>query len=273
MLESLLTRTAINDSGCGPAPSGVRSLWLFSLTILPYGAGANFVQTTVPLLLSKAGIPVHTIATISAIARCPLFLSFLWAPLVDLGWKRRNVVVLSGLCTAAALCLATIVLPLRNLVLFTALATLAMALCRFSSAATGGLMATLVPVEHRGRAGAWYMVGTLAGGALSAGTTMWFAEKFGTAAAAFALAAFAAAPSLAALAIAEPESTRVGLLTAARRVHADIMGAFRSRRMLIAMLLLIAPVGPGAAANLFSAIQYTWLNNLGTPSSKRPAGT
>ena len=116
-------------------------LWLFGLTILPYGVGANFVQTTAPFLLSKAGVPVHTIATISAIAWCPLFLSFLWAPLVDLGWKRRNAVVLSGFSTAAALCLATLVLPSHHLVWFTALTTLAVALGTFSSAATGGLMA------------------------------------------------------------------------------------------------------------------------------------
>jgi MFS family permease len=234
--------------------SSVPSLWLFGLTILPYGAGVTFVQTTAPFLLSKAGLPVHAIATVGAIAWCPLFLSFLWAPLVDIGWKRRNVVVLSGFCTAGALCLATFVLPSRNVVAFTALATLAVALCTFSSAATGGLMATLVPVEQRGRAGGWYMAGTLAGGAFSSGITMWCAEKFGIAAAAFGLAAFAAAPSLAALAIAEPASTRVGLLPAARRVHADIVGAFRSPRMLLAMLVLIAPVGTGAAANLFSAI-------------------
>jgi PAT family beta-lactamase induction signal transducer AmpG len=236
------------------AKSGVPSLWLVGLTNLPYGIGVNFVQTTAPFLLSRAGVPVHTIATISAIAWCPLFLSFLWAPIVDLGWKRRHAMVLSGFCTAAALCLATFVLSPRNVVLFTALATLAITLCTFSSAATGALMATLVPVDRRGRAGRWYMVGTMVGGALSAGITMWCAGKFGTAAAALVLAALAAGPSLAALTIAEPESPRVGLVPAARRVHADIAGAFRSRRMLIAMVLLISPVGPGAAANLFSAI-------------------
>lgn len=161
--------------------TSVRALWLFGLTILPYGAGTNFIQTTAPFLLNKAGIPVHNIASISAICRCPFFLSFLWAPLVDLGWKRRNVIVLSGICAAAALNLATLVLPSRNLVAFTALATLTVALSTFSSAATGGLMATLVQVEHRGRAGGWFQVGIMAGGALSAGITMWSAGKFGIA--------------------------------------------------------------------------------------------
>jgi hypothetical protein len=57
-----------------PRNPAIRSLWLFGLTILPYGVGANFIQTTAPFLLSKAGIPVHTIATISAIA--PLATSY-----------------------------------------------------------------------------------------------------------------------------------------------------------------------------------------------------
>ena len=91
-------------------------------------------------------------------------------------------------------------------------------------------MATLGPAQLRGRAGGWYMVGNMSGGTFSAGIAMWCAERFGTTAAAFALARFAAGPCLAALTIAEPESPRVGLLPAMRRVHADILGAFQSRR-------------------------------------------
>lgn len=230
------------------------SLWLFGLTILPYAATGSFVQVTAPFLLSRAGVPVHTIATICAVVWCPFFLSFLWAPLVDLGWKRRNVIVLSGFCTAAALCVAISILPSHRLVIFTALTTLVIVLGTFSSAATGGLMATLAPVEHRGRAGGWLQLGVLAGGTLIAGITMSCAEKFGVAVAAFVLAAFAALPSLTALAVAEPESARTALLPALRCVNSDIFGAFKSRRMLIAMLLLIAPTGPGAAAALFPAV-------------------
>lgn len=83
---------------------------------------------------------------------------------------------------------------------------------------------------------------------------MWCAEKFGNAAPAMVMVFFAAVPSLAVLAIAEPQSTHVELLPAVRRVYADVRGAFRSRRVLIAMLLLVSPVGPGSAANLFPAI-------------------
>src|SRR5262249_23939496 len=41
---------------------------------------------------------------------------------------------------------------------------------------------------------------------------------------------------------------------AVRAVHAEVLGAFRSRRTLLGMLCLAAPVGPAAAVNLFSAI-------------------
>src|SRR5262249_54485902 len=142
----------------------------------------------------------------------------------------------------------------RNLVAFTVLMTLSVALCTCNSAATGGLMATLVRAEERGRAGGFYMVGTLAGAALSAGITMWCAEKFGMVSAAFLLAGLVATPVLAALSISEPQSARVGLRQAASQVHADIMKAFHSRRWLVAMLCLAAPTGPAAASNLLSAI-------------------
>jgi MFS family permease len=89
---------------------------------------------------------------------------------------------------------------------------------------------------------------------MGAGITMWCAERFGTATAAFVLAALVSVPSLAALAIAEPASTRVALLPALSRVTADIINSFQSRRKLLAMLAFVLPVGPGAAAMLFSAI-------------------
>jgi hypothetical protein len=86
------------------------------------------------------------------------------------------VVVLSGLCTAAALGLATIVLASRGPVVFTVLATLAVALSTFNCAAAGGLMATLVRAEERGRAGGGSLltaVGCLAGGAIADRMDRW----------------------------------------------------------------------------------------------------
>src|SRR5205085_9006338 len=171
----------------------------------------GFISTTMPFLLSKGGVPVHQIANCGAITWSPFFLSFLWAPLVDLGWKRRTIVALSGLTTAALLASAATLLGPRNLVAFTALASLATASSTFTCAATGSLMATLVPEPQRGGAGGWYMVGTLAGAALTSGITMSVYERFGTASAALVLAGLAGLPSLGSLVLRESELVTVGV--------------------------------------------------------------
>ena len=71
-----------------PAP------WLFSLLILPLGivvVGFNF--TAFPLLLAQAGVPVDRIASISSIINLPGVIGFLFAPVVDIKFRRRTTVV------------------------------------------------------------------------------------------------------------------------------------------------------------------------------------
>ncbi len=50
---------------------------------------AGFVVTALPFLLSKAGVSVDRIATVSAVALSPTFWAFLLTPIVDVGFSRR----------------------------------------------------------------------------------------------------------------------------------------------------------------------------------------
>jgi hypothetical protein len=83
-----------------PAP------WLFSLLILPLGVvvvGFNF--TAFPLLLAQAGVPVDRIASISSIINLPGVIGFLFAPIVDIKFRRRTWLVLASFGTALSACL------------------------------------------------------------------------------------------------------------------------------------------------------------------------
>jgi len=82
------------------------ALWLFSLLILPLGivvVGFNF--TAFPLLLAQAGVPVDQIANVGSIINLPGVLGFLFAPVVDIKFRRRTWLVLATFGTALSVCL------------------------------------------------------------------------------------------------------------------------------------------------------------------------
>ena len=90
------------------------SPWLFSLLILPLGivvVGFNF--TAFPLLLAQAGVPVDRIASISSIINLPGVIGFLFAPVVDIKFRRRTWLVLASFGTALSACLYFPLMVLR----------------------------------------------------------------------------------------------------------------------------------------------------------------
>src|SRR5450755_4640886 len=233
------------------APERVPAPWLFGIAILPYGVYGGFLITALPYLLRKAGLPVDRIAAISALALAPSIWNFLWARVVDIGLRRRTWHILASASSAAFLAAAMLQPLPAGVDLFTALLAAGMALNMLVGSATGGLMATTIPDNLRGRAGGWYQAGNLGGGALGAGVTLWLAPHLSTSALATAVAAMVFLPSLAVLAIEEP---RVHGVTARESVSAMLreLGAMlRSRRGLIGFAIFMSPMGAAAAMNLF----------------------
>jgi PAT family beta-lactamase induction signal transducer AmpG len=236
------------------APERVPAPWLFGIAILPYGVYGGFLITALPYLLRKVGLPVDRIAAISALALAPAVWNFLWAPLVDLGLRRRTWHILASTSSAAVLGVAMLQ-PLPSAVdLFTVLLVAGMALNSLVGSATGGLMAATIPDSARGRAGGWYQVGNLGGGALGAGLTLWFAPHLSTAALAAAVAAMVFVPSLAVLAIAEPVTHSVAAKESAGAVVRELGAMVRSRRGLTGFAIFLSPMGAAAAMNLFSGV-------------------
>lgn len=88
------------------APRQWPTPWLFSLLALPLGfvvVGFNF--TALPLLLAQAGVPVDRIASISAIINLPGVVGFLFAPIVDIKFRRRTWLAIATFGTALSACL------------------------------------------------------------------------------------------------------------------------------------------------------------------------
>lgn len=227
--------------------------WRFALASAPYGSFNGLVAVGLPYVLRQRGIGIERIAIIEALVQAPSIWFFLWGPVVDLGLRRRAWIVLlsvaSALCGAAALGLAD-----GSVRLLTALFVLASVFAQPVSSAIGGLVATVVPNEHRGRTAGWTQAGIFVAGVITGAVTVWSSGRVSAGVAALIIALLIFAPSLAALTIDEPKPEIDSLARHFRTMLDDVRASLARRDVWIGLLFFLSPIGAGALMNLFSAI-------------------
>lgn len=141
-------------------------VWLLGMGFLPLGAFGALMLITVPALLAAEHVPEPHIASVTAIALLPGFVSFVLAPLLDWRFSRRIYAilfaVLAGLCAFGALLLVRRIAWLTTLLF---VGDFAASLC---VAAVGGWFGSLTHGKQAGSLGAWFTVSNLAGGGVVA---------------------------------------------------------------------------------------------------------
>ena len=237
-----------------PVAQRVAPTWLYGLTTLPFGVAAGFTGIAMPFLLRKAGVALEDIANISALCLVPSSYQFLWAPIIDLGPRRKHWLVAMAALGAACFFVA-LLLPLpRSLAAFITMSVLGAALTGLTGSCNGGLMATTLPDSVRGSAGGWSNAGNLGGAALGAGVTMWLGARASPQVVGAATAAMIFLPSLAVLAIHEPPRARAPLAHVFSSMWTSVWSTLRSRAGITGVIICASPVGTAAAINLFSAM-------------------
>jgi MFS family permease len=222
---------------------------------MPYGVVGSFASTVMPYVTSKAGVQIDAIGWYGALLQLPTILLFLYAPLVDIGPRRKHWLVL--VAVLGALCLvASCVMPLpAHTTAFLAFATAAQIISGLVGSCNGGLMAAALHDDVRGKASGWYQMGNLSGGGLSATIAIWMAGHqielwiTGTT-----LAAMMVLPSLAALWIDEPPRPRLPARVAFRQTLRDVRRVLFSRFGLTGIALCASPVGTSALTYYFSGM-------------------
>jgi MFS transporter, PAT family, beta-lactamase induction signal transducer AmpG len=141
-------------------------VWLLGLCNFPLGAYFAVMLLTVPQMLAAAGVPEPKIASVTAIGLIPSFCSFFLSPILDWRFTRRTYAVVLAFLTASALVAA--LTELRELTLLTAFMFVGTATVNLYQAALGGWLGSVVFPEEKGRLGAWFTVGNVAGGGLTA---------------------------------------------------------------------------------------------------------
>ncbi|HEV3343703.1 MAG TPA: MFS transporter [Pirellulales bacterium] len=228
--------------------------WIFGLTNLPFGVAGTYAGVAMPYLLRAAGVSVETITALAALAFVPAAYQLFWAPILDLGIRRRTWLVLCA--TSGSLCLgATLLVEIpAQLMAYEILLVAGQALVGLVASCNGALVATTVDPRLLGRAAGWVNAANLGAAVLGGGLVLTLANRVSAPAAAVALVLAISLPSLAALWIGEPPPQRDKLARHVARTARDVWTAVRSRRGWTGLVFCISPVGTAALTNLFSAL-------------------
>lgn len=230
--------------------------WLFGLSGMPYGVVGAFGGTVMPYLTRKSGTDVGSIGWYGTLLLVPPMLQFLYSPIVDVGPKRKHWLVIVAALGAAFL-VGACVMPLpEHTTAFLALAVAAQLISGLVGSCNGGLMAVTMPDAMRGRAGAWYNIGNLSGGALSAAVAIWMVEQeLPPLSIGLTLAAMMVLPSLAILTIVEPPRDNIARLGEVfGSTLRDVRSVLFSKQGVTGILLCLSPVGTAALGNYFTGM-------------------
>jgi len=228
--------------------------WLFGVTSVPFGIVGAFCGTTMPFLTRKAGIDMEAIGWFGLATMIPPMLQFMYAPIIDIGPKRKHwliiVSVLGATCLAGAL-----MMPLpTHVAAFMVLSVLGQLVSGLVGSCNGGIISASMPDKLRGKTAGWSNTGNLAGGAFGTAASLWMNGRFDPRWIGLAIFLLMVVPSLAALAIPEPPREAQPLGAIFGGMIRDVWAVVRERHGWTGILICASPVGSAALLNYFSAL-------------------
>ncbi len=236
--------------------------WIFAVLHAPYGIVNGYFTITLGFLLAQAGVSTQAIAGVAALCLFPLTWSVVWAPVVDFTLSYRAWYVIGTAATGLGIAL-TGLLPVRggSMLLFDVLAFATAVASTFTGQVTAAFAAHAEDGK-KGDAAGWFMAGSIGGIGMGGGLGLWLSHHFaGTPWIAGAVLGLVCAGCCAALLIVrEPmHGHRTAMLISTiGNIWRDVLGLVRSRRGILACVLLLLPLGTGAAGNLWAAVAGGW---------------
>ncbi len=233
----------------------------FALLHAPYGVCNGFFTITLGYLLSHAGVGTEAIAGIAALCLFPLTWSVVWAPVVDFTLSYRAWYVIGTSGTALGIAAASLLPHAQSSVLLLSILAFGASLSStFTAQVTGAFAAH--GEGKKGGAASWFMAGSIGGIGAGGGLALWLAEHVPTAPwlAGACPAVFCLLCCTGLLWLDEPEHPhRVTLLSdTLANMWRALVSLMRSRQGIIVSVMLVLPIGSGAAGNLWSAVSGDW---------------
>lgn len=141
---------------------GTRKLppvWVMGLTNTPFGLVGGFAVFTLPQILAAQGVSGGHIAVITAAIISPGFWTFIFAPMLDVRFRRQTYALLFGLLSA--ICAAFTVFDHSNLLVVEIVMIASQVAASFYQGAVGGWMGSLISKEQDSMLGTWFTVSNI----------------------------------------------------------------------------------------------------------------
>ena len=239
--------------------------WHWFLLYVPFGVTGGFVHITLGHIGKRLGMTEIVIASIVGMTLLPQTWKFLWGPLADTTLDRKKWYVLSNVVLAATILpMAFIPFNAENVGTFKVLIFVNAIASSFLGMAVEGLMAHATTEAQRGTAAGWFQAGNLGGFGIGGGVALMVAEHVSIAACFVTVTAIVAACN--SVLVLVPNAPRehfegsagAKIVAATRAVVLDLWKMIASRRGVVALFMMLIPLGAGAATGLFSAVADRW---------------
>lgn len=240
------------------------ALWLFAIIEMPYGATTGVTKMLLPFLLRQSGLSVSRIGLILAVISLPTTFCVLYSPIIDFWIRRRTwlLIVASGSAACSGLAIWRLGgAPVDTIRTLFFCATIFAVLV---SAATGGLIGSVLQPSESARVGGWVQAGNLGAAALSGGVLLLLAARYSNHVVALAAAILILSPAFAGLAIFEriPAYARNSYGSRLRVLAGNLRETFSRKQNIPSLLLLLAPIGTGAMSTLMSGMTREYAATL-----------
>jgi PAT family beta-lactamase induction signal transducer AmpG len=257
-MSSYNTSSSVSNDGTHKSAA----LFIFLILILPFGIMTGYLTVTLAFLFSKAGISIEQVAGLVAASLIPQIFKFIWAPLVDvtLSVKKWHVI---ATVTSAACIFITGIIPIKasSLPILTVLIIVSNFAVSFVSIAVNSLSAYDIPEDKKGRVSGYVQAGYMGGTGVGGGAGLWMAQHLNYAWMPGAVLGFVCILcSIGLFFIEEPKVTvRVtAFRETMRNVLQDVWVTLKTKKGLLALILVLVPIGTCAVSTLFAAIASDW---------------
>lgn len=212
----------------------------------------TFAVITVPQILADQGVPGGHIAAITAAIISPGWWAFLFAPILDVRFRRRTYALVLGFL--AAISAAFIAFDHHNLLAVEIAAFTSTVAASFYQGAVGGWMGSLIEKKQDGLLSSWFIGGGIAAGgimAMSGEPIVLHAPPILAAAFLFFVVAL---PMTFFVVIPAPEPDKLLAAESFGRFWREVLSLFKRSEVLIGIVLFVLPSASFSLTNVLAGI-------------------
>ena len=227
-------------------------IWMMGLTDATFGFMSTFTVVTVPQILAAQGVPGGHIAEMTAVMLSPGWWAFLFAPMLDVHFRRRTYAIVLGLVCAVTS--AFVAFHHRNLLVTEIFVFTCSVAGTFYQSAVGGWMGSLIRKDQDSQLSAWFIAANIAtGGAMAmvAGPVVLHSSPFLAAAFMFVVMLL---PLLLFFFIPAPPPDKMLAAESFGRFWREVFALLKRRQVLIGMALFVLPSASFALTNVLAGI-------------------